>query len=401
MNRKDFAKTVGGLILVTATFVGTFAPKVVATENRRPEKVLREARKVDTRINGVGRGENKEYAVIVQPGTTDIKWSGYLNKDNTEIIYADFQLLDTPVGYDCQMAQVGETFTLNCTRKGTAIPPTPSATVIVPPTPTPTPIPGNLPTKTVYLGTSGAHELLTRCTLGFIGYYEKTGERLLVTNAHCLTAVNWKAGLPTYKECIAPDDNSRCEFLSPGPYDKGIKPNDIIGIPYYWWPNVVYDQESLTYDAGTIRIYPDNTVYKIDVKNEIKGLGTVGTTFLYPEMGYRLNKVGATTGLGEVKVVANDICIYMGASLNTTDPIEKAVTLEFCNQAVIQGVKDANGTAHPAMLGGDSGSLFVLKSTTAIKTPVCLGFAGDKTGEYAICSPIESVLKGLHLRLTP
>jgi hypothetical protein len=81
--------------------------------------------------------------------------------------------------------------------------------------------------------------------------------------------------------------------------------------------------------------------------------------------------------------------------------VDDAKKISWCAQYIIQGIKpDDNSPAYKPMQPGDSGTLFILRDGKVNKTAVCLGFAGTADMKLGVCSPMDLVLKGMHLDIS-
>ena len=263
------------------------------------------------------------------------------------------------------------------------------------PTPTPTQIPTPPPAQSyvLYPGMSVAHETIGRCTFSFPAYYNNPGHvwhgtRFGITNAHCITdpSVGYAC-----KDCYGD------KILSPGGMDGGTISKDFIGYTAYWYPPDNSSTVERKYDAGAFKLCDssDNLCSGFKYTNPSLDLPQLGTSYqatitnfdTWADVDTQLEGVGATSGYMRVKVVATDVCVYVGVT-------QEGVL--FCDQFVIQGLKKEDGTRWSAMQPGDSGSLFILRDSYSSKTAICLGFAGSASG-YGLCSRISEVMKGMRL----
>ncbi len=267
--------------------------------------------------------------------------------------------------------------------------PPPSA---VPPSPTSTPPPGEHPPApwVVKPGDTGINAVSDNIipgvygSVGFLAYYTGQNVPVLITNAHVGTRIDRQSYTPTY-QCCEGD-----EFYAPVPKAAGGA-KKVIGELWYWYPHDIpntQDEASKQIywmDAAAIRLNDDNPNY---MKNEVAGLTISG--YGDPQMGEIIEKVGARTGLTYGQLYQEDICIQLLAASN------KIIT--FCGQYLVKGKKTDDGVFHPFSLPGDSGSVAWRRSGGKAQL-MCQIFAGTSDGKLTACTPAETIMRMMHLRL--
>jgi hypothetical protein len=221
---------------------------------------------------------------------------------------------------------------------------------------------------------SGATEYTRGCTVAGVYYRETDGQKVLLTNAHCIYRPTPK-GIVDYKTLCTVDNTGKCvpyRWYFPSPVDGGTYSP---GYGWFGWPVSPAVGSTQYYDAGVVKI--DSPTWK----DSNLCMLTQQTKTSEPYVGERLLKNGRTTGFTDNEVIAVNTCVKVGTG---------NVVFNFCGQTVL--ISKTSGK--DPMSGGDSGSLFVDKNDPT--KAVCLGFAGSEQG-YAICSPMSRVMGGLHI----
>ena len=160
--------------------------------------------------------------------------------------------------------------------------------------------------------------------------------------------------------------------LQPGSFDGGIDPDDAIGTLFDFEPIVFDDFTPNEVDAAIALSSTD----ALGNATPSDGYGTPNSTTADPPacLNKRVQKYGRTTSLTKGIAFAINATVSVGYS--------SGVAL-FVHQIVVDGGKGG------FILGGDSGSLLVLKKG---KKPCGLLFAGTPLGRYGIANPIDLVL---------